>query len=159
MTAWDLQPALDALDVASRQWPVMANELTFDELLVALNTARQIRQGFAGIESEIEREICAVAGEYHLDRKGEIPGVGTFEIRGGKDRREWKHQDLAAEVTRKHLEATGDFEPAALVAAILAAAQVTGWRVTVLKPQGIDPDQYCSSSPGRSTVQITGGVS
>lgn len=127
---------------------------SLDEVLAALFVVRGLRQKWQQLESALETEATQTARELHV-KEGEVAGIGGFQVRTGRDRNQWDHHNLAAEVTRKHLEQSGgSFEPSELVSAILAAAQVSGWRVTVLRPLGIEPDDYCKSVAGRSTVQF-----
>ena len=46
----------------------------------------------------------------------------------------------------------------AVVSTVLACAPITPsmkWRVTALRERGIDPDEWCTSKPGRVSLQIT----
>jgi len=94
--------------------------------------------------------------------------VGEFiaEVKGGKDRKSWQHDDLAWAVCRPIAvnENTGEVvtEIAEIIdqvrSRLLNCAQVSGWRVTQLRPLGIDPERYCESTPGRKTVQVTPAI-
>mgnify|MGYP006928495357 FL=1 len=94
----------------------------------------------------------------------EIEGLPVLEQRGGKARKAWQSDELLPFVVRKALvsrapNANVDTVNSvyAVVDEISKAVPFTGslgWRVTALKAMGIDPDEFCESSPSRRTVQI-----
>jgi hypothetical protein len=135
----------------------MANELTFDGLLRALFTVRQVRSGFAELEAEIVREIAHEVRDSGLAAKGEIDGVGGYEVHKGQAKPgRWNHPALARVVVYKHLEETGEFDPDALVTALLAAAGIQYWKTTELKRIGITTaDEFYEWIPAKPSVQFT----
>jgi hypothetical protein len=94
--------------------------------------------------------------------------VGDFiaEVKGGKDRKAWRHDDLAWAVCRPLAvnENTGEVvtEIAEIIdqvrSRLLNCAAVSYWRTTQLKPLGINPDDYSESTPGRRTVTVTSAI-
>jgi hypothetical protein len=158
MTAvWDqaIREIRTARENASLDAPVVASDENLPALLTALYDLRNERKELAEIESYLERHATTLARQMKI-KKGEVPGVGAFEVRGGKDRKEWDHVGLSSAVVDRHLEAVGgEVEPKAIAHALLEAAAVSYWRVTKLKELDIPADEYCSSSPGRSTVQFS----
>lgn len=130
-----------------------------------LAEVRSVRQAL-GIR---ERAIEDLLADVMLDDTMTLEGVGVFQLRHGKDRKAWQSEQLLSEVIRRSLdpEGTGELPPLPEVverirAGVFDTAPVTpslGWRVTALKRLGLDPDEWCESTPGRTTVQITEAAS
>lgn len=130
------------------------------ELLDLLGQVRRERQHLAEIESLLERDAARVMTQDVVEWTG-----GTAERRWGKDRKEWQHDDLARAVTAAIVPplavnpATGevDGDLAALLHTAVeqyAATNRPSWRVTAVKPLGIDPDEFCHAVPGRPSVAV-----
>ncbi len=95
-----------------------------------------------------------------------VDGLGTLERRRGTERRQWDSEALFATLVRSELDpdGTGELPPAAetlervraLVADTMPLTGSFGWRVTALRARGVDPDEWASCTPGRTTVQIHG---
>lgn len=131
------------------------------EVLDLLGHVRVLRQQLAQTESLLETRAARAMEQDRV----EWPG-GTAERRWGKDRKEWQHDELSRAVTAAIIPplavnpATGevDTDLAALLHQAVeqyAATNRPAWRVTAVKPLGIDPDEFCSAIPGRATVQVT----
>lgn len=131
------------------------------ETLDLLGHLRTQRQALAQIESVLEGQAARLMTDDVVTWDG-----GMAERRWGKDRKEWKHDDLTRAVTAAIVpvlavdpasgEVDGDL--AALLHQAIeqyAATNRPSWRVTAVKPLGIDPDDYCTAVPGRATVQVT----
>jgi hypothetical protein len=140
--------------------------LAFDgtpvELCDLLGRIRTQRQTLAESESLVERDAARAmrtAGIDVLEWEG-----GTAERRGGKDRKEWDHDAVTSAVTRAIIPPLAvdqngevDEDLAGLLHQAVeqyAATNRPSWRVTALKPLGVDPDDYCHAVPGRATVQV-----
>lgn len=93
-----------------------------------------------------------------------IENVGTWERAQGSDREKWEHREVALRVARKALEerlAAAEFtggvvemdEWEAVLGALLACAQIQGWRLRELRGRGIKPDDYRTKEPGRKSVR------
>lgn len=81
-----------------------------------------------------------------------VPGFsGPITVRTGNKRQAWDHDALWKDVTQALLETTD--HPQEFVAG-LRAAMTASWKVTGLRPLGIDPDEYCEVVWGRKTVQL-----
>jgi hypothetical protein len=130
------------------------------ELLDLLGIVRDHRKNLADIESLLEtRAAKAMTGDV-MEWTG-----GTAERRWGKDRKEWKHDALTSAVTAAivpPLAVDPNGEVDTVLAELLheaisayAATNRPSWRVTAVKPLGIDPDEFCTSSPGRPSVTVT----
>lgn len=130
-------------------------------LAVLLDEVRSVRQALGLRERAIEDLLTDVMFEDTM----EVPGLGVVQRRQGKDRKGWDSEGLLSTVIRRSLdpEQTGELPdlPEAVERiriGVLAAAPLTastGWRVTALKALDLDPDEWCTTSPGRASVQIT----
>jgi hypothetical protein len=117
-----------------------------------------------------ERAIEELLVDIMLEDTMTVTGIGTFRLRHGRDRKGWDSEELLSTVIRRSLDPEGTGELPATIpevverirTGVFAAAPITPsmqWRVTALRDQGIDPDEWCTSTPGRTTVQITGADS
>lgn len=146
--------------------PDAAGELLGTEGVEALASflaeVRGIRQALGKREQEIEDLLVDVMCEDTIT----ITGVGSFTLRHGKDRKAFDSEELLRLVIRKALDPdeTGELPQSipevveAIFTEVYAAAPITPsmqWRVTRLKELGIDPDEWCTATPKRATVQIT----
>ena len=96
----------------------------------------------------------------------EIPGLPPIKRRGGKRRTAWQHEDIFAELRMLVRDPkwrlgslgreSGEIEsPEEAVARhIQRCAHVDYWRVEDLRKRGLHPDEYCSVSYGRQTIEI-----
>jgi hypothetical protein len=130
------------------------------EVLDLLGTVREARKRLAGIESLVENKAVKLM----TDNIMEWPG-GVAERRFGKDRKEWDHDGLSRAVIQAIVPGlatdrfTGELDTdlsALLVDGIgqYAATNRPSWRVTAVKPLGIDSDEYCHAVKGRATVEV-----
>jgi hypothetical protein len=158
MTAvWDaaLKSAQDSVQTASEGVLAVHGE-SFETVMAALKAARDVRTAWASIESDLEREATGIVRENHLDREGEVPGIGGFKVRSGAIRKDWDHHALAVAVADIEIEkASGQADPYELINALLAACAPSYWRVTKLKELEIPIDEYVTTTYGRSTVQFS----
>lgn len=96
------------------------------------------------------------------EKKVMVDGFGVVERRTAQTRK-WQSEDLLMDVCRRVLdpEGTGEIQPSAVMELISVLKRIMpitgslGWRVTALKEQGIDPDDYSEVSWGRKSIQIT----
>lgn len=122
--------------------------------LVALRDAQDALKDWEGVLTDFLAD--------RLGREGhQLPDGRIAQVRRGKDRTEWDHDALIRLVVargrdeRKLDEETGEYEPEgeAVARALMECARPS-WRLTPLRARGIDPDEYCASSPGRVSVVI-----
>lgn len=129
-------------------------------LLDLLGQVRRERQHLHQLESTLELRAAKAMTRDLVEWDG-----GTAERRWGKDRKEWKHDDLVRAVTAAIVPplavdpATGevDRDLAALLHQAVeqyAATNRPSWRVTAVKPLGIDPDEFCHAVAGRPSVAV-----
>lgn len=118
---------------------------------------REVRQGIATAEAYVER----AAGQAMRSDLLVVDSAFTAERRKGRDRKEWQHDDVAHAVVQSALvdpttgELIGDVDTAWKVRDAFLNAARPEWRIRPLQSMGIDPDDYCISSPGRTTVAVT----
>ena len=116
----------------------------------------------------VPKHVTGAGKEFH--NPVHIEEVGTFEVVRRPATRRWESDELLHKLVRDNIvdRATGDvpdFEALAVVervvAAISAAAPFTpsmGWRVTALREQGVEIDDYCSTNrPEGFALKFTGG--
>lgn len=118
-------------------------------LLVAV---QELRRLFAVTEDELHAFLCDV-----LPSGGTtVDGVGYVAKKKGTTRTAWDHDELlrrvvaAARDERLVNETTGEYEAAeeAVARVIAECAGISYWKVTALRPRGIDVDEFCEKSYG-----------
>lgn len=135
---------------------------SLDELgaLDLLKGLRDARKALAVAEGLLETYCARKAMR---SQRVALSGAWVAERHFSKDRKEWDHQGLTAAVMERLLvdTSTGEVKEGAEFARgvwaardALTTAARTDWRMTPLKEWGIDPDDYCRSTPGRATVQF-----
>lgn len=120
---------------------------------------RDLRDLARAIEDDVARLMPA--------KTVEVPGVGVLERRKGTDRRAWDWPSLLPLLIRAYVDpdGTGEMPDAGEVVArmrelivdVIGVTPSKGPRVRQLRELGLDPDEWCESSPGRTSVQIHGG--
>lgn len=97
----------------------------------------------------------------------EIPGLPPVERKRGRERKQWQNDRLFDFVQRHALDpdGTGEFpsDPmeavdrvTRLIREVWSFTPSTNPRITALRSIGVDPDEWCSSQPGRVSVIIHG---
>lgn len=143
----DLRVAADDLNEA-----LVDFDDDWQHAVLMLHSLRLARQTLQVCEAAIEKAITSSAPR----EPQEIPGVGTMQVRKGSTRKAWDHDGLAKAVISTRLAATGEVpDPFEVRDWITEAASFSYWRVGILRELGIDASDYCESTPGRATVQIT----
>lgn len=126
--------------------------------LVALKTITDdLRIVLRTIEDDVVRLLPS--------KRVEVDGLGVLEKKRSSTRKAWQSEELLDRVLRIGIDPEGTGElpaPGELVsrlrAALVAAVPFTsslGWRVSALRELGLDPDEWCESTPGRMGLQIT----
>lgn len=108
----------------------------------------KVRQQLATICTLVEQALVDVMPDKRLD----LDGLPPLERRQGTDRKAWDYEAVVSALAR---EAGGDLM--ALLEAIKECAPMTPsmqWRVGALRKHGIDPDEFCTTSPGRVSIQV-----
>lgn len=113
----------------------------------------------------LARDIEAEVVDLMPGKTAELDGLPVIEVRGGSIRKKWQSEDLVPVLIRKALDPDGTGElPTSPIDAAHAVADVLtacapftpsmGWRVGALRDRGLDPDEWCESTPGRKTIQF-----
>lgn len=130
------------------------------DLDVQVQELSRIRKAIASLRLYEERLNNAVLE--HKPSKNFVAAGLSCEIRGGKDRKAWDSHGLLRELRkvakRQNVNiATGERvmdDDEALMHVIESAARLE-WRVTYLRGNDIEVDEFCETSPGKRTVVIT----
>ena len=126
--------------------------------------------GLAGLAT-ITDELKVLAGALEADLERLLPtsrevvdGLGIVERRSSTTRKKWRSEDLLGHVIRLAVDpdATGELPAvpellARLRSTLAATVPFTGslaWRVTALRELGLDPDEWCDTEPGKTSIQI-----
>lgn len=127
-------------------------------LSFVVNEARKFKAELDAFVRECEENVAAL-----LPSKKEIvDGLGVIEKRTTSSRK-WDSEGLLKDLVRRNLDPEGTGEITldrvfTLIEALKKALPLTpslGWRVTPLREDGVDVDQYSEVTYGRSNIQIT----
>lgn len=124
-----------------------ANQEDHVALTYILKVIADMQKSLAHAYQYVEDRLVAAAPE----KEFLIEGIGNITIRTGVKRQKWDHEALWTDVTRALLESVDG--PDEFVRG-LRDAVTASWKVTGLRPLGIDPDEYCEVAWGRKTVQF-----
>lgn len=141
--AQDLNTALAGGTLTGTGWQDALHQLA--RLRAALTTLR-------ALESSYVSHIY-MTGEHG---KRVLEGLGQVTIQRGRERKAWEHRAVAVEYVDAKLAANGYEvpDPHQVVDWVLEAAAPSYWRVTALRDAGLDPEDYCTSEPGKPSVSI-----
>lgn len=154
VTLSNLAADVEALDQNLPDWLTgVEGELP---VLYALADVREARQQLAQIESSLERAAA-------VRMTGKPIAVTDPPLyakrRYGKDRKEWKWDDLLRELVSPVAvdSATGEVLPGAFEASAVIRDCIgfAYGRVGAIKKRGVDPDEFCTAVPGRVTVTVS----
>lgn len=171
---WDNMNALDGnlneadtlLADAARY---LAEGFNVDALAELAGKVADLKRGLAVAEAFLARETGKAAAEMNR-REGTLPDGRHFAVKRGAIRKAWDHLNWKRDALNAIVndangfsvvdQITGEEQDApAFVGAFIAKAQEvhgsTAPRVTALKALTLDPDDYCTSTPGPYAVIIT----
>lgn len=123
-----------------------------------VNEARKIKADLDAFVRECEENVAALMPT----KKEAIDGLGVIEKRTTSSRK-WDSEGLLKDLVRRNLDPEGTGEITldrvfTMIEALKKALPLTpslGWRVTPLKEDGVDVEQYSEVTYGRSNIQIT----
>lgn len=138
----------------------LADAGDLDSLAHGLHALRRLKRDLAMLESAVEADVAKLMPEPTVEFDGFVA-----QRRRGTDRKAWASEELLGQVLLRaaHDPETGEViaDPYELrdriaehVRMTLPIVPSTGWRVTGLKALGLSPDEWCESSPGRTSVQL-----
>jgi len=159
----------DSTVMDAAQW--MSDHLEVADLVSTVVLLQDLRRRLALVESYVARQAGHLAVEVDAHREGVLPDGRRWTLKRGTTRKAWDHpgwkRDARAAVVRRaaeryrlrHLDTevvdveTGELADllAVLQTTVADAQEVHGSgapRVTQLRALGIDPDDYCQTTPG-----------
>lgn len=155
-----LRAAIHAADVQRTE---LAEDGDYETLVHGLAQLLPLRRDLSDLLRAVEDDIARLMPSKTV----EVEGVGVVERRKGTDRKKWDWDSLLPLLIRLWVDPDGTGEmPAApevvermkaLITDVVGTTPSKGPKVTPLRAAGVDPDEYCESSPGRVSVQIHGG--
>lgn len=90
-----------------------------------------------------------------------LPSGDTIEKKWSKDRKGWKHKDLAEIVAERIQESAIDLDTGERVLSVqemitkmLEYVQPSYWRVTALSDLGINADEYCQAGDSKPSISV-----
>lgn len=139
----DLNRALGDLD-----------SMTVEDKATTLQVLRDLFGPQRQCEAGLERGIAHDFRDAGWDLQHELPGIGMVEVRRSKDRKAWQHDRVQSDWLNA-ITVDGEYlDPAQVRDAFLSVASISGYKVTGLRELGLDPDDYCDSTPGAPRVVI-----
>lgn len=136
----------------------MVDERDLHNLATLLDALEEAHSTLA----EIRRDITPVIADLMGQQQVQVGGY-KLERRGGKDRKQWQSGSVLNElITRSNVSPEGEVLDAGaardrLIEAVRACFPLTAstsWRTRALRSWGIDPDEYCESTPGAWRVEV-----
>ena len=137
--------------------------LPWEDAIQALSDLRVAQVTIARIDAALVRHLYLVAPHGDV----EVEGVGMVGIRRSTDRKEWDHDEWKHDVRSHLLEQRGlpsfladpgTGEVVDVLDLLQAAQDVHGAqapKVTKIRALGLEPQAYCSETPGKPSVTIT----
>lgn len=154
----DLEVALALLDESTLDGIDGQTLEAATEYLIRLQEAKRV---LADVTRRFEQLVVSLMPQ----RVVQLDGVGTLERHGGRDYRGWDHARLisllAARAADRRVDRdTGEILPPAVFAQAVAdliakCAAIYKWKVTGLREEGIDPEQFCEVVEKDPTVSIS----
>lgn len=147
----------------------LAEALDVAGLVTLAAQVADLKRGLAVAEAYLAREAGKVASEMNR-REGTLPDGRHYAVKRGAIRKAWDHLTWKRDVLNAVAndangvvvvdQITGEEQDGpAFVGAFIAKAQEihgsTAPKVKALKSLALDPDDYCTSSPGPYSVIIT----
>ena len=146
-------------DSISVTYESTVDDFDVDRAITDLARLRDIKRQLVDWEGELTDWLADALGFNRI----EVDGVGVVEIKRGANRKEWDNDALWRLVvararderrvdpeTGEALESEGE-----AVGRVLNECMRPAWRLTPLRERNIDPDEYSTSTPGRTSVVIS----
>jgi len=154
----DHTPARSAIAVLQAALNQMVNDI---DALAEAGDLEALAHGYAELDQFVRaaRDVRNHA-EDHIARlmPSRVVNLGdevTLERHQGTVRRQWQSVELLRHLVGGQLvdAATGEDVTDRLVACLPLTGSL-GWRAGALRDHGVDPDQWCETSPARPTVSV-----
>lgn len=124
-----------------------------------LDEVRTLRKRLAVVEASLESTVARVMPRKEMY----LPDGRLMERRSGSKRTRWEvRRVLSAVVDPLTITPNGERDESATELLSLALDKIEAvhrfdhFRAGALKAEGLDPDNYATVEPGRSSIQITG---
>lgn len=135
----------------------LAEQGDWEALCYGLTNLIEFKQNLTALVESIQKNIYDVMP----GKKAIIEGLGTFEKRRSNSKK-WDSERLLNDIVSDKLNnGTGEITPTDvfnLIETLKKVMPITpsmGWRVTELKNENIDTDNYCDVVWGRPTISVT----
>jgi hypothetical protein len=134
------------------------DEAEENDILEATVQVHGLLNAVKGLASAMD-EICTS----HVTPNQEALSApsGTVEVKGGKPKKAWKHDELLDTVATRVVQKSIDMEtgerltaPEDMIREIMRYAHVDYWRVKELAKLNIDADEYCEKGTTRINVIV-----
>lgn len=148
----------DALAVADTMRADLALAGDWHTLASALNYLKDLKRDLDTLIRATEDDIVGLLP----DKKVVVEGIGTLEKKSVVTRK-WESEDLLKYLCRTTLDpdGTGEIDPSNVVKLmdvlrkVLPLTSSLGWRATALKDLGVDDEQFCEKTYGRTGLAVT----
>lgn len=154
LTVWAETEVVDALDRSPRIETAAALVHRIQRARAALGLAEDML-------AEFLLDVAGTGLQEHVD------GVPPFEVRVGRDRKEWQHDAVVRDLVPRIADGIGiagavtddgerveRSDVVRLVIERFRECSSDGWKVTGLRALMLDPEDYCKSSRGRVSVNF-----
>ena len=104
----------------------------------------------------VRGEMAKMIGEELPEKEWTVDGLGTVSRHYKKNRTEWDKDGLLRDVLDARLVdgKTGEIKDQTPLERVLYVWNLPAPRTTALKALGLDPDEYCRSTPGGVNLQL-----
>lgn len=165
MTAIAMDGESVTVDFAS----TIGGDFDLDRLVRELVELREVRNALNLWEGELTEVIAEMVGRNTV----EVDEVGPVQVRRSTDRKAWDKHSLLRVILDSHRPPNADGELHGSddgqgyvgdelvscspdLSRVLDCFNLPSPRVTALKERGIDPGEFCESTPGKLTVVVGG---
>lgn len=158
----DLRRIITALDTQRSE---LREAGDLNSLAYGLAQVRALMADLRYIAELVETDVA----DLMPDRNVDIDGLGRIERRKATDRKSWDWDQLLPRLIRLAIDpdGTGELLDGAdlmeamkgIITDVIGVTPSKSPRITALRAQGIDPDEYAETKPGKSSVQIHGTAS
>ena len=115
-----------------------------DHIAFLLAALRDAKQAVAEVYSAVERHLLAL----DTPRQFEVVGLGVIERKRSVKRTEWDHDGVRSAITR--FARLNGHDPLDLIWSSMRPS----WRVTDLRANGIQVDEYCREEIGAESIML-----
>ncbi len=101
--------------------------------------------------------LCSRLAEQMPSKRITVTGAGTFERHRRNDRKKWDTDDLLRAVLDTRLPSHGDpntYIEETQLQKVLHVWNLGAPRTTSLKARGLDPDEWCETTPGGWAIEV-----